>query len=222
MRSTVELGVAVFLTVSLAACTTTPTTPTVWSSAEIRQQMVAMNLNHPSAGATGRLTRWRGPIAVNTNNIARAELALDRVERWSGGLIRFNRVSTTPVNGLTFVEGSALEGDGTPGCVHVTDAPVGQNSFSFTARTDGSGAIVGAYTLHLGSAECDDVRAGRYASAYAEHLLAHPLGIYDHFVGYTGVEGLVDTHAFAVLYNLYANPIGATAQDLVIWPAAPR
>ena len=30
------------------------------------------------------------------------------------------------------------------------------------------------------------------------------------------------SHAFAVVYNLYANAVGATAQDLVIWPAAPR
>ena len=31
-----------------------------------------------------------------------------------------------------------------------------------------------------------------------------------------------DAHAFAVIYNLYTNPIGATAEELVIWPATVR
>lgn len=205
-----------------AACTQTLTEPSVWTSTEIREQLLISNLNHPTAGSRGRLSRWRVPIEVNTGDIPRVQLALDRVERWSGGAIRFTRVRGTPVNGIVFVEGGALEGDGTPGCVHVTDAPVGQDSFSFQLRLDATGAIVGTYTVHLGSAECDDVRAGRYASAYAEHVLAHPLGLYDHFVGFTGVEGLIDTHALAVLINLYANPIGATAQELVIWPGVAR
>ena len=205
-----------------AACTTTPTTPSVWTGNEVREQLLATNLNHPTGGNTGRLTRWRLPIAVNANNIARAAIALDRYEQWSGGVIRFTRVSGTPANGFLFVEGGAKDADNSPGCAHVTDQPEGSDSNSFVVRRDSGGAMVGSYTIHLGGDDCDDVREGRYESAYAEHVLAHALGVFDHFVGYTGPEGIVDAHAFAVVYNLYANAIGAGAQDLVIWPAVVR
>jgi hypothetical protein len=77
---------------------------------------------------------------------------------------------------------------------------------------------VGAYTIRLGSDRCVDTREGDYESAYAEHILGHALGVFDHFVGFTGVEGMTDAHAFGVLVNLYANPIGATAQELQTWP----
>jgi hypothetical protein len=214
--------VALTLCLISAGCTETPTTPTVWTSDEVRQQVIATNLNHPTSGNRGRLTRWRGPIAVHTNNIARAELAVDRYEQWSGGVIRFTRSSTTPTNGIVFVEGSAKDADNSPGCGHVTDAPAGTDSNTFAVRWDAASALIGTYTIHLGSPNCDDVKEGRYASAYAEHVLAHALGVFDHFIGYTGPEGMVDAHAFAVVYNLYANPVGAAAQDLVIWPATPR
>lgn len=200
------------------ACTATPLSPSVWSATEIRQQLVATNLDHPTTGGRGRLTRWRVPIAVNTNGIARAEEAIRRVETWSAGVIRFTRVTGRPANGIVFVEGQATAQDSTAGCVNMTDAPPEAPSGTLTLRWDGSSAIVGGYTLRLGSERCDDTRAGDYESAYAEHILGHALGIFDHFVGYTGVEGLTDAHAFAVLVNLYANPVGATAQELQAWP----
>jgi hypothetical protein len=205
-----------------AACTETPTTPSVWTNDVVRDTLITANLNHATAGSRGRLTRWRGTIAVNTNGIARAETALARYEAWSGGLIRFTRVPSNPANGIIFVEGGALGGDGRQGCAHVTDAPPDQSSNLFMLRWDASSAIVGAYTIHLGNAACDDITEGRYPSAYAEHVLAHALGILDHFPGYEGPEGMVDAHAFAVVYNLYANPVGATAQELAIFPLVPR
>lgn len=217
-----KLFVAAAVAVVAAACTETPTTPSVWSEVEIRDQLVMANLNHPTTGARGRLTRWRVPIAVNTNNIARAELALQRVEQWSSGAIRFTRVGGTPANGLVFVEGGAAAADTSAGCSELSGQPPGVTGRSFALQWDAGSAIGGSYTLRLGSDRCDDARAGRYPSAYAEHVLTHALGIFEHFPGYTGPEGLVDAHAFAVLYNLYANPIGAAPQDLRMWPPAPR
>jgi hypothetical protein len=200
-----------------SGCTATPVTPSVWSGNDIREQLLATNLNHTTSGARGRLTRWRVPIAVNTNGIERADEAIRRIEAWSAGVIRFTRISGRPADGIVFVEGGALAQDSTPGCVSLTDAAPETPSGALALRWDGSSAIVGAYTIRLGSAECDDIREGDYDTAYAEHILAHALGVFDHFVGFTGVEGLTDAHAFAVLLNLYANPIGATSQELQIW-----
>jgi hypothetical protein len=201
-----------------AACAETPVSPSVWSGSDIREQLIATNLNHTTSGNRGRLTRWRVPIEVNTNGIERAEQAVRRVEQWSNGVIRFTRVSGRPATGLTFVEGGATTQDSSAGCVNVTDAAPETPSGTLTLRWDAASAVVGAYTVRLGSDQCDDSREGDYDSAYAEHVLAHALGIFDHFVGFTGVEGLADGHAFAVLVNLYANPIGASAQELQTWP----
>ena len=60
------------------------------------------------------------PIEVNTNNIARAAEAVTHFEQWSGGVIRFARVSGTPANGIVFVEGGAREVDN--GCSDVVNA----------------------------------------------------------------------------------------------------
>jgi hypothetical protein len=202
-----------------AGCTTTPTSPSVWTPDNVREQLLATNLNHPTTGARGRLTRWRVPIEINTNGIDRAEEAVRRVEQWSGGVVRFTRVSRTPVNGLVFVEGGATAQDSTAACVNLDDAPPEMPSGTLALQWDASSAIVGRYTIRLGSDRCDDRREGEYESAYAEHILGHGLGIFDHFIGFTGVEGFTDAHALGVLYNLYANPVGATSQSLVIWPA---
>lgn len=200
-------------------CSDTPTAPSVWLPTDVRNQLLATNLNHATAGSRGRLTRWRVPIAVNTNNIQRAADAVGHFEQWSGGVIRFTRVAATPANGLEFVEGGARDVE--RGCVNVTNLPA-IDATTFAPRWDASSALEGAYTIHLGSDQCDDTTKGRYDSAYAEHILAHALGVFDHFDGFTGPEGMVDAHAFAVGYNLYANVVGAAAGDLVIWPGATR
>jgi hypothetical protein len=213
MRRRIEIAAGVFVLALAGGCSDTPTAPSVWSPDQVRQQLLASNLNHAMAGARGRLTRWRLPIAVDTNNIARASEALNHYEQWSGGVIRFQRVSGSPPNGLVFVEGGAREVD--QGCSDVRNT----GTRAFTPEWDGDSALIGAYTIHLGSEGCNDESEGRYGTAFAEHVLAHALGIFDHFDGFTGPEGLVDAHAFAVIHNLYANPIGATAAELVIWPA---
>ena len=203
----------------ICGCSDTPTAPSVWTPANVRDQIVATNLNHATAGARGRLTRWRVPIAVNSNGIQRAVEALDHFEQWSGGAIRFTRVASTPANGLEFVEGGARDVE--RGCVNVTNLQA-LDATTFAPQWDASSALVGAYLIHLGSDQCNDTTEGRYDSAYAEHILAHALGVFDHFSGFTGPEGMVDAHAFAVVYNLYANPVGIAAGDLVIWPGTPQ
>jgi hypothetical protein len=210
---------AVFSAALAYGCSNTPTAPSVWSASDVRTQLVTANLSHANAGARGRLTRWRVPIDVNTNNIARAIEALDHVEQWSGGVIRFRRVAGTPVNGLIFVEGGAEDVE--RGCVNISNDPL-TNRTLFAPQWDASSALTGNYTINLGSVQCSDTTKGRYDSAYAEHILAHALGVFDHFDGFDGPEGLVDVHAFSVLYNLYANAVGTTAQDLVIWPTTLR
>jgi hypothetical protein len=205
--------------ITVAGCTETPVSPSVWTPDSVREQLLFTNLNHATTGARGRVTRWRVPVEVNTNGIERANEAIRRVEQWSGGVIRFTRVSGNPVNGLVFVEGGATSQDSSSACVNLDDAPAEAPSGTLTLRWDASSAIVGRYTLRLGSERCDDRREGEYESAYAEHVLGHALGIFDHFAGFTGVEGFTDAHALAVLYNLYANPVDTTSQNLVIWPA---
>ena len=214
--ATHRLIATLFILALGAGCSDTPTAPSVWGPPEVRQQLLDTNLNHALAGSRGRVTRWRVPIEVNTNNIERAAEAIAHFEQWSGGVIRFVRVSGTPVNGLAFVEGGARDVDG--GCSDVVNA----GTTAFEPQWDSSSALIGSYTIHLGSSACADETKGRYATAYAEHILGHALAVFGHFDGFTGPEGLVDAHAFAVIFNLYANPIGASANDLVIWPATTR
>jgi hypothetical protein len=78
------------------------------------------------------------------------------------------------------------------------------------------GAFDSVYYVHLGSTDCDDATVGNYPSVIAEHELAHALGLMSHFDGFTGNEGLNNPNMFAVIYNLYNNPIGATAYELDI------
>ena len=216
MKRRIEIAAGMVAFALAGGCSDTPTAPSVWSPDQVRQELLAANLNHSMAGARGRLTRWRVPIAVNTNNISRAAEAVNHFEQWSGGVIRFERVSGNPPNGLVFVDGGAREVD--QGCTDIRNA----GTSGFTPEWDGASALIGAYTIHLGSEGCTDQSEGRYGTAYAEHILAHALGIFDHFNGFTGPEGLVDAHGFSVIYNLYANPVGATAGELVIWPATVR
>src|SRR5919108_2030802 len=153
------------------ACTSTPTAPTTWSTGRLREQLLISNLNNTIFGSPGRITRWRVPIQVNTNGIARADTALRHYEEWTGGIVRFTRVSQAPAQGLTFIEGGAGGPESTESCGSLGDVtPVaGQPTVVF--QWDASRAITGAYTIHLGADECDDETAGPYPSSVAEHQL---------------------------------------------------
>src|SRR5919106_1648812 len=100
-----QAAAVLFLSALGMACTSTPTAPTTWSTDRLREQMLISNLNNVIFGSSGRLTRWRVPIAVNTNGLARAETALRHYEEWTSGVIRFTRVNQAPAHGLTFIEG---------------------------------------------------------------------------------------------------------------------
>lgn len=201
----------------LAACTTTPTSPSSWSTDRLREQVLISNVNNALFGSAGRITRWRVPIAVNTNGIARAEVALAHFEQWTSGAVRFTRVSQAPANGLTFVAGGAGGPESTESCGSLGDVqPVAGNPV-LVFQWDSSRAITGAYTIHLGADRCNDEVAGPYPSSVAEHQLAHALGVIDHFDGFQHRGGLDDPRLLAVVYNLYANPVGASAGELNIW-----
>jgi len=98
------------------------------------------------------------------------------------------------------------------GCGHVSsiDNPQWQ-----IVRWRSPGIVSGSYVIHLGSSLCDDTQADDYPSAIAEHELAHALGLNDHFEGFHG-GGLRSPNLLNVLYNLYLNPPGATADQLVV------
>lgn len=187
--------------------------PTAWSAAQIRQHVIDVNINAPYQNP-GHIARWNKPIEVNTNNIARVELALNRYEQLTGGLITFKRITGTPTNGMVFVEGVAVDSDGvSPGCGNVSNAPGGAGvNYIF----DASGVLAGLYYINLGSVACNDAAKGNYESAIAEHEMGHVLGVWGHFDGFTGGEGLMNPNYYNVVYNIYNNPIGTTASALNI------
>jgi hypothetical protein len=199
------------------ACTSTPTAPSTWSTDRLREQLLISNLNNSILGSAGRVTRWRVPIEVNTNGIARAETALAHYEAWTGGAVRFVRVSQAPALGLTFVDGGGGGPESTQSCGSLGDVtPVaGQPTLVF--QWDASRAITGAYVIHLGSDQCNDEIEGPYPSSVAEHQLAHALGVIDHFDGFQNRRGLDDPRLLGVIVNLYSNALGATAGELTIW-----
>jgi hypothetical protein len=201
----------------LVACTATPTAPSTWSTDRVREQLLLSNVNNVVFGSPGRVTRWRVPIAVNTGGLARVETALAHYEQWTSGLLRFTRVSQSPANGITFVEGGGGAGESPKGCGNLADVESASAAQGAPFQWDATQAIVGAYTIHLGAAGCDDLTAGAYPSAVAEHLLAHALGVIDHFDGFQDRGGLDDPRLLAVVYNLYANPVGASVSELVVW-----
>jgi hypothetical protein len=205
------------LAVFAAGCNGSPTEPSSWSFDRVREQLLISNLNASVFGQPGRTTRWRTPIAVSTNGIARAEEALDHYERWTSGVVQFARVTGIPANGIVFVEGGAVAPDTTAACGSLTDAPPPSITTALTFRWDAARAITGVYYLHLGSDNCDDAEEGDYPSEVAEHQLAHALGVIDHFVGFNDTSGLADPRLLAVVFNLYANPVGSTAGELTIW-----
>jgi hypothetical protein len=213
-----RLGLTVIVAATLVAgCEASPTAPDSWSESRLREQLLISNLNSAVLGSSGRVTRWRVPIAANTNGIARAETALTHYEQWTGGAIRFTRVGQPPADGLTFVEGGAGGPESTDACGSLGEVtPVaGQPQLVF--QIDPSRAIVGAYTIHLGSDECDDEVEGPYPSSVAEHQIAHALGVIDHFDGFQHRSGIDDPRLLSVVYNLYVNPVGAASTELTIW-----
>ena len=167
------------------------------------------------------MVRWLTPIDVNTNGIARAELALQRFEQRTGGLITFRRVTTNPTNGLVFVEGNSVDGSGRASCANVTDTPPPNPGlqFNFEQRLTGSNRSVmaGMYAIHLGSGDCDDQTKGDHETAIAEHALAQALGGIRNSFMFNADKGIADPLMFAVLVTIYANAPGtAMAQIRVL------
>jgi hypothetical protein len=199
------------------ACTATPTAPTTWSTDRLREQLLISNLNNSIFGSSGRLTRWRVPIAVNTNGLARVETALQHFEQWTSGAVRFTRVGQAPAHGLTFVEGGALGPESAASCGSLGDVTPVEGQPTLVFQWDATRAITGAYTIHLGAEGCNDETDGPYPSSVAEHQLAHALGVIDHFDGFQNRGGLDDPRLLGLIHNLYANPPGATAGELTIW-----
>lgn len=201
-----------FLALVFAGCDAAPLEPEHRSAEEIRERLIETQLQRPAT------VRWELPIQVQTNGIARAEEALRHYEAWSGGLIRFTRVSGVPTNGLVIVEGGAMNPGGPGGCGNVHDGLVASSRLNVHEER---GALRGVYTVRLGSEGCDDEFAGHYASAVAEHELGHALGLLSHFPGFVGNEGASDPFMMAVLLTLYANPIGTSTQNIRVYGVLP-
>jgi hypothetical protein len=206
-----------FLLTLCAACESTPTAPTTWSTDRLREQLLLSNLNHTAFGSPGRITRWPVPIQVNTNGIARAETALAHFEQWTSGVIRFTRVNQAPAQGVMFIEGGGGGSESTDACGSARDVIQGAENTTLAYHWDAARAMVGAYVIHLGAGSCNDEIDGPHPSSVAEHQLAHVLGVADHFDGFQHRGGIDDPRLLAVLYNLYANSVGATANELTVW-----
>lgn len=205
------------IAVAALACSQTPSSPTTWTQDRVIEQLVLSNLNSAVLGASGRLTRWQVPIRVHTAGIARAETALQHYEAWTNGAVRFTRVASPPAQGLSFAIGGALSPDESGSCGSVRDTVVTDEMQPLIFRWDSSRAFTGSHTIHLGSDRCNDEIRGDYPSSVAEHQLAHALGLIEHFDGFDGHSGLDDARLVSVIYNLYANPVGATREQLVLW-----
>jgi hypothetical protein len=199
----------------LTACADSPTAPTTWAPDRVREQLVVSNLNSEVFGSPARTTRWRTPIPVSTGGIAAVETALSHYEQWTSGVVQFTRVSQPPVNGITFVDGGGPQAEAACGTIGEVVSPTAPPGAVF--EWDASRAIIGSYTIHLGTDDCDDETAGAYPSAVAEHLLAHALGVIEHFDGFQNRMGLDDPRLLGVIYNLYGNPVGVSANDLTVW-----
>ncbi len=202
--------------VLLTGCADTPTAPTTWSPDRVREQLFISNLNSGVFGSPARTTRWRTPIPVSTGGIAAVETALSHYEQWTSGMVRFTRVSQPPADGITFVDGGAVP-QATPACGSVGDVQSPTAPSGAVFEWDATRAIIGSYRIHLGTEDCDDETAGNYPSAVAEHLLAHALGVIEHFDGFQNRMGVDDARVLAVVYNLYANPVGVSATELTVW-----
>ena len=182
------------------------------SCAERKIRKLLVQTNPGLRSSYGRVVRWPIPISVNTAGIARADEAVDQMERAMDGTIKFVKVQDTPANGIVFVEGGAMNGDGSPGCGHVSGGRPGQIAVNF--QHDEHGQLTGTYYVHLGSTLCPDATRGKRRSAVAEHELAHALGLATHFDEFTGNEGVSPERVRSVLYSLYRNPIGAPLDSI--------
>jgi hypothetical protein len=126
-------------------------------------------------------------------------------------------MASAPVNGLTFVGGGGGGPEATEACGSLGEIDPVTGSPQIVFQWDTTRAITGAYTIHLGSDKCDDESTGPYPSSVAEHLIAHGLGVIDHFDGFRARTGLDDPRLLSVVYHLYANPVGASANELTVW-----
>lgn len=197
------LSLVVLGALTLCACT------------ERKIRKVLVQTNPGLRSDYGRVVRWSIPIPVSTSGIARADEAVDQIERATSGAIRFMKVQDEPSNGIVFVEGGAMNGDRSPGCGHVSGGEPGQIEVNF--KHDEQGQLKGTYYVHLGSDRCADSTRGKRRSAVAEHELAHALGLATHFEDFTGNEGVSPDRVRSVLYSLYRNPIGITAEQLQVF-----
>ncbi len=194
-------------------------TPTV---ERIRADIELTNLNtfnFPWLGwvAQGKLKRWDiegdGPIPVKLNNSALAESAVDAIEARFGKVI-FDRTSIADTpdelvsRGIIVSEGRTVDANGfLVGCGNVSKAP------GLTAWPphfyDDTGRISTKLYVNLSSPKC------AATLDIAIHEFGHALGMGKHFVGF-GIGDAIDVNFWNVLYNLYANDIGTTKEDLLI------
>lgn len=177
-----------------------PSTASSLSKAELSDYISETRCSYD---ASPRLMRLESPLAIYAGGNAELETAIDRFRLLSGGLVDFVEVATPqeltayPL-GFAVSEGTATNGDGSPGCGSVTSATTGSVY---------AGNFAGTVTIHLGSAACDDAAAGWFPSAVAEHELGHAVlrgGLSPHVGNFNGDEGL-SGDLLSIVLTTYAN-----------------
>ncbi len=184
-----------------------------WVTKMLCQENVYSNPNpnksifNPREGYT---LRWRTPIKIFPNGNNAAITVAKNIEKWSNGLITFEIVNEKPTVGIIVNTGDTCNPDKNQ--IPTGSASANQDDCKFydsLFHVGADGYIDSLLYIHLGTKEAGYFNTPGLLNPYAivEHEFGHALGLGDHFIGFTGYEGLPQEPR-EVLIALYSMPSG--------------